>query len=304
MGKDSENAKAMMVDYHIGTLDEAAKKTLHQTEDEGCDTNRAVFLQSNAWCKARLESKAKVSADSFIFVFGLDHENQQIGLPTGKHLMIRLRDPATREVIIRSYTPLSDANERGKLRVLIKIYYDTPETKGGKMTQALDAIPLGHSVDFKGPVGRFEYLGRGWCSIGGVERWVRRLVMVCAGSGVTPIFQVLRSVMADPEDKTKCLVLDGNRVEQDILCREDLDKMVDADPEKCRLLYYLSRPSDGWVGRRGRLNESVFTSEVGPPTELYGSDQLALVCGPAAMEEGSKLAFLSMGWKEDDLIYF
>ena len=30
--------------------------------------------------------------------------------------------------------------------------------------KALDALPIGHGVDLKGPGGKFEYLGKGQCS--------------------------------------------------------------------------------------------------------------------------------------------
>lgn len=295
-----------MPDYHLGTLDEASRAALANgdaAEDES-DPSRAVFLQSKTWSKAIIEQKNRVSTDSFIFVFKLDHENQHIGLPTGQHLMMRLRDPATREAIIRAYTPLSEATEQGKLRVLIKVYYDTPERKGGKMTQALDSLPLGHFVDFKGPVGKFEYLGRGQCSISGSLRSIQRFIMVCGGSGITPIFQVLRAVMKDTEDQTECLLLDGNRAEEDILCRTELDTMAKANKYKYQLLHTLSRPGPEWKGRKGRIDKSLFTNEVGPPRNPGAGDEIVLICGPEPMEKTVKEVFTEMGWKENDLLFF
>ena len=88
------------------------------------------------------------------------------------------------------------------------------------MSQAIDALSIGHTIDLKGPVGKFVYNGRGECSINGKKRNIDTFVMICAGSGVTPIFQVFRAVMMDEEDKTKCVVLDGNREFEDILCTE------------------------------------------------------------------------------------
>ncbi|EMR61814.1 putative nitrate reductase protein [Eutypa lata UCREL1] len=267
----SENAKAMMADYHIGTLDEASLTILKLGEPEPVDAApRETFLQAKVWTKAILSAKTRVSVDTKIFTFDLEHADQLIGLPVGQHLMMRLRDPVTREAIIRAYTPISDGGvDRGKLNVLIKVYYDTPERQGGRMTQALDSIPVGHFVDMKGPIGKFEYLGRGLCAISGHRRKVTRFIMVCAGSGITPIFQVLRAVMADRSDTTFCLVLDGNRAEEDILCKDDLDKMT----------------------------------EVGPCKTVNGED-LVLICGPEALQASIHTAFTDMGWKDDDLLFF
>lgn len=296
----------MMPDYHIGTLDAASLQALIDGDaaEAESDPDRAVFLQPKSWSKAILQQKQRVSDDSFIFVFKLNQETQSIGLPTGQHLLMRLRDPATREAIIRPYTPLSEAHERGTLSVLIKVYYDTPGCKGGRMTQALDALPLGHFVDFKGPVGKFEYLGRGDCSLSGITRHVRRFVMVCGGSGITPIFQVLRAVLRDAEDVTECLLLDGNKAEHDILCRTDLDALARENPYRYRLLHSLSRAEDGWAGRKGRMDKAFFEQEVGPPRSADAGDELVLICGPEQMEKTVKEVFTDMGWAKDSLLFF
>ncbi|KAI5466568.1 hypothetical protein BGZ63DRAFT_368922 [Mariannaea sp. PMI_226] len=300
----SENAKAMMPDYHIGMLDETSRAALNSGEEEADEEDRATFLQAKTWSKAILDRKQDISPDTKIFSFKLNHEDQQIGLPTGQHLMIRLRDPATREAIIRAYTPYSNGTQRGRLDVLIKIYYDAPGRPGGRMTQSLNALPLGHFVEFKGPVGKFKYHGRGVCSVAGKTRRVRRFVMVCGGSGITPIRQVLCAVMADVDDPTHCLVLDGNRGEGDILCKDELDEIAMKNPTRCKLIFSLTRPPSGWTGITGQMNKALYEKEVGSPKPSDEGEELALVCGPGPMEKGVKEIFLGMGWKEDNLIFF
>jgi nitrate reductase (NAD(P)H) len=293
----------MMPDYHVGTLDAASLKLLVEAEPLPDDTSpRPIFLQSKAWSKAILTEKTSISADTKIFSFRLDHETQTIGLPVGQHLMLRLRDPVTREAVIRAYTPISEGTEQGKLHVLIKIYFDTPERKGGKMTQALNSIPVGHFVEFKGPVGKFEYLGKGLCSISGKKRQVRRFVMICAGSGITPIYQVLRAVLKDREDLTSCLVLDGNRVEEDILCKKELDAMAAVNRGKCELVYTLTRPGDAWNGLKGRMDGAFLENRVGRPEQA--GEVLVLICGPESMENSTRESLKGLGWRDEDLLFF
>lgn len=295
----------MMTQYHIGTLDNAALQALkNNTEDESAsDPTRAIFLQPKTWSKAILESKTEVSSDSKIFSFRLDHAEQALGLPTGQHLMLRLRDPATQEAIIRAYTPLSETHARGTLDILIKIYRDAPGQPGGKMTQALDLIPLGQFVDIKGPVGKFEYLGKGNCTVSGTKRKVRRFIMICAGSGVTPIFQVLRAVTGDAEDATESLVLDGNRAEEDILCRAELDEMVAKAPSRTTLLHKLSRPSASWHGLRGRMDKEFLEERIGGFRKADG-EEMVLICGPSALEKVAREVLDGMGWKQEDVLFF
>jgi nitrate reductase (NAD(P)H) len=299
---DSETAKAMMPEYHIGSLDEASRKVLAEGEPINESTEpRSVFLDPRIWNKTLLHAKTPVSPDTRIFTFKLDHDEQTLGLPTGQHLMIRLRDPVTREAIIRSYTPISQTTKKGFVDVLIKIYADSHEKVGGKMTKALDAIPVGHWVDFKGPIGKFEYLGRGLCAVNGKQRSVSKFYMICGGSGITPIFQVLRAVMQDKEDATHCTVLNGNRLVDDILCREDLDVFAQDNKEKCKLLYTLTQGPEDWDGLRGRIGPSLLQEHCKKEGD---GESLVLICGPEALEKSTHKALNEQGWKDEDLMFF
>jgi nitrate reductase (NAD(P)H) len=298
---DSENAKGMMPKYHIGSLDEASRRVLAEGEREApIDTTpRKIFLDPRNWCKAILHSKVAISWDTRIFTFKLEHDEQTLGLPIGQHLMMRLRDPATREVIIRSYTPISETSKPGFVDVLVKVYFDTKERAGGKMTKAMDQLPIGHFVDFKGPIGKFEYLGKGKCTVQGKERFVSKFYMICGGSGITPIFQVLRAVMQDKDDPTKCIVLDGNRLFEDILCKEDLDGFALNNPDKCELLYTLTQGPSDWKGLRGRIATPLL-KQYAPVQD----EAMVLVCGPEALEKSVHKALAEIGWPDGDLLFF
>ncbi|CEO58989.1 Putative Nitrate reductase [Penicillium brasilianum] len=295
----SETAKLMMPDYHIGTLDAASLKALSSNTGAMSDEPRPTFLQSRAWSKLKLSEVKTVSWDTRIFVFDLEHEKQTLGLPIGQHLMIKINDPDSKEAIIRSYTPISDTQMEGKMELLVKIYFPTKDVPGGKMTMALDKLQIGAEIDCKGPTGRFEYLGNGRVLTSSKERHVRSFKMICGGTGITPIFQVLRAVMEDSQDPTKCVVLDGNRLEEDILCRSELDKYVETDGEKCTVVHTLTKGSEDWTGRRGRISEDL-VKEFAPPEE----SSMVIICGPGAMEQSAKKVLLAQGWAESDLHFF
>jgi nitrate reductase (NAD(P)H) len=294
----------MMPSYHIGSLDEASRRILSEGEPESqteSEAQRPVFLDTRVWHKAILHAKVAVSWDTRIFTFKLGHDDQALGLPTGQHLMIRLRDPATREAIIRSYTPISETTKRGYTDVLVKVYYDTHDRAGGKMTKALDSLPIGHFVEFKGPIGKFEYLGRGLCAINTVPRRVKRFFMICGGSGITPIFQVLRAVMQDKQDQTCCVVLDGNRLREDILCKEELDVFARENGDRCRILHTLSKAPEDWTGLRGRIGKELLGKECVRGAE---GDALCLICGPEALEKSVHAGLNALGWPDEDLLFF
>ena len=300
MAIHSETAKSMMPDYHIGTLDAKAQEALVTGEDKSGDSSpRPIFLQSKTWSTATLHAKRTVSWDTRIFTYRLQHEEQDLGLPTGQHLMIRLRDPVTREAIIRPYTPISEQTRKGFVDVLVKVYFDTSAAKGGKMSQAMDQLPIDYGIDFKGPIGKFEYLGKGSYSLNGKKKPVKQFLMICGGSGVTPIFQVYRAVMRDAKDNTQCIVLDGNRLEEDILCREELDALSIQGAGRGKVIYTLTKGGDNWAGLRGRIDAALVKKYSKNSGEI-----VALICGPEAMEKSIHQALRADGWEDDQMVFF
>jgi len=302
MAIHSETAKAMMTKYHVGSLDDAARTALTEgdTEADQSGPPSETFLNSKAWKKAILHGKKIVSWDTRIFTYKLESPEQRLGLPVGQHLMVRLKDPATREAIIRSYTPISEINDKGYMDMLVKVYFANGSSKGGKMSTAMDALPIGHFIEMKGPIGKFEYLGMGKCLIQGKERSVSNFVMICGGSGITPIYQVYRAIMRNPEDKTKCVIFDGNRLFEDILCKEELDVLMEGNDHRSKVLHTLTKAPDDWTGLRGRVTGELVKEHSSPRTE----DALVLICGPEAMEKTMHKALLEQGWTDDQLMFF
>ncbi|OQO07240.1 Nitrate reductase [NADPH] [Cryoendolithus antarcticus] len=279
MAIHSDTAKAMMTDYHIGSLDEDGRAALitNDVQPDPSATPAPRFLDSRTWKRATLHTKTTVSWDTRIFRFKLEHDAQTLGLPTGQHLMIRLRDPVTREAIIRSTKRREDV--------------------------VIDSLPVGHFVEFKGPIGKFEYLGKGRCAVNGKDRQINTFLMICAGSGITPIYQVFRAIMQDREDKTKCVVLDGNRLVEDILCKVDLDGFAKDNEEKCRLLYTLTQAPENWEGLKGRIAAPLLKEHAVRDGFCEG-EAMVLICGPEALEKSVHKALLEIGWKDEELMFF
>ena len=224
MAIHSETAKAMLVDYHIGRVKANVLPVPKGIATTDRSQPRPTFLNPKIWQKSRLLRKHRINHDTRLLQFQLEHKEQSLGLPIGQHLFLRVKDNKS-EYVVRAYTPISNPSDKGVLGLLVKMYLPTKHYPlGGKMTTVLESLGEGHHVDIKGPLGGFEYLGKGKVRYRGVDRKVDRFALVCAGSGITPIYQVLRAVVHDPVDKTTCIVVNGNRFEEDILCREDLEE--------------------------------------------------------------------------------
>lgn len=138
---DSESAKSMMPKYHIGYLSESSRLALLEQVSSSTSPS-ATFLNPRSWSKATLVGKKVVSWDTRIFTFNLDSPERTLGLPVGQHLLIKLKDATTGEIITRPYTPISKGSNKGVVDLLVKIYFDTPTSPGGKMTMALDKLGM------------------------------------------------------------------------------------------------------------------------------------------------------------------
>ena len=292
-----------MKDYHIGTLEASALKTIQGTPVEELSSSRETFLVLDRWATAVLSNKKTLSPDARLFSFKLDYDTQAFGLPIGQHVMLKIKDPSdstNKSSIIRAYTPLSETSLRGHVDILVKVYNPMPHfPSGGKMTMALDCLSPGTTVEFKGPIGKFQYLGRGNVLVNGVERYADRFYMICGGSGVTPIFQVLRAVLHDKNDRTTCTVLDGNRSEIDIFCQAELDAFAAQHKGKCKIIHMLTQPSETWTGCRGRISENLLKQHV-----ACQGKSMVLICGPEPMEASARRILLHQGWPESDLLFF
>lgn len=126
--------------------------------------------------------------------------------------------------------------------------------------------------------------------------------MICGGSGITPVFQVLRAVMDVERDETRCVLLDGNKREEDILLGEEIGGLVGGRDGKAKVVHVLSKPSETWKGERGRIGRELIEREVGVYKE--GGEVMVLVCGPEALERSVRGILQDLGWKEEDLLFF
>ncbi|GAA5870778.1 hypothetical protein JCM3774_001675 [Rhodotorula dairenensis] len=301
MAIHSVDAKLRLADFHIGTLvpEEASLPGPTSVPSEPDPT----FLSKTRWKPAELVSIERVNHDSRVYRFALEHGNQPLGLPIGQHVYARLRRKVTAagtagegELVQRAYTPVSRQGAKGYLDLLIKVYFRTGAyPDGGKMTLGFEELQVGDSIEFKGPLGSFEWLGRGRCTWRGEERAVSRVGMVCAGSGITPILQVLRGIVLDEQDQsTKVHVLNANRTEADILMRAELnDLLTQAGPDRVRQHLVLSQPPDaGWQYSRGRITRDHLVEHLPPP----GDDALVLMCAPPALQDAVSAQLAELGW--------
>ena len=174
-----------------------------------------VFLQSKKlpsvlpqtdFKKYPLIRKEILSHDTRRFTFGLP-EGHVLGLPTGQHISLRFKD-SDGKTHQRSYTPVTDNSCVGEVSLVIKVYKANVHPKfpeGGKMSQHLDSLKIGETIDMKGPKGHMEYLKGGNFTVKPLgkpkeARQTNQIIMMAGGTGITPMLQILHFIFKNPGD--------------------------------------------------------------------------------------------------------
>ncbi|KAI5093527.1 NADH-cytochrome b5 reductase 1 [Silurus meridionalis] len=136
----------------------------------------------------------------------------------GKHVYLSAR--INGGLIVRPYTPVSSDDDKGFVDLVVKIYFRNVNPKfpeGGKMSQYLESLKLGDMIDVRGPGGLLEYKGNGQFSIQADKKSLPEikkpssLGLIAGGTGVTPMLQLIRGIMKNPTDSTKCSMLFANQ---------------------------------------------------------------------------------------------
>ncbi|KAH7335973.1 nitrate reductase [Rhizoctonia solani] len=290
----SPDAKKKMAAYHIGTLLKGEGDLQDNFSAE--DSISPTFLHKTKWKPVKLQTIVPISPDTSIFRFTLQAPDQPLGLPVGQHVYVRLRRKDTGEMVQRAYTPVSREREAGHIDLLVKMYLPTGEyPQGGKMSIGFNQLVVDDTIELKGPLGSFVWSGNGSALWRGVKHRVRNIGLICAGSGITPILQVLRSVIEDDiNHETTLWLVDSNRTEQDILCRDELLSFAERKG-RIKAHFTLSKsPVEGWSFSTGRIDDEMMKAHLPSPDT---PDTLILICGPDSLiQQTVKPGLERLGW--------
>lgn len=254
----------------------------------------------------QLSKKDYISHDTLRVTFDLQTPETLLGLPVGSHITLRFVDGDGKS-IQRSYTPVTGNETLGKVTFVIKVYKAGIHPKfpdGGKMSQHLDSLNVGDTIDMKGPKGHLTYLGRGKFTVKHLKtisnRRAKHFGMIAGGTGITPMLQLINAILRDEKDQTKMSLIFANQTEDDILLRETLENIAKKYPERFSLHYTLDRPpASGWNYSTGFIDEKMLRDHMPAPSK-DGTSQI-LMCGPPPMIKFACIPNLEkIGFKETE----
>ncbi|KAK9825864.1 hypothetical protein WJX81_005959 [Elliptochloris bilobata] len=296
----SDKAKAQLLDYP--NAPEYAAAVMNGAMAAPAAPPVLVALDGKKRIAFRLAEKHVLSHNVRRFRFALQSPQHKFGLPVGKHVFAYGK--VNGELVMRAYTPTSSDDDMGYFDLVIKVYWRNEHPRfpdGGKLSQFMEALPVGGEMEFKGPLGHFVYLGRGRYELNGVGKSMERLSMIAGGTGITPMYQVIKAVLKDADDKTQLALLYANQTPDDILLFDDLQSLA-ADP-RLRVHYTVDRVPEGvdWAYSTGFVSEAMVREHLFP----HAPGALAVMCGPPPMIKFACLPNLAKaGYSQDACVSF
>eukprot|EP00741_Cyanophora_paradoxa_P008888 tig00001408_g8604.t1 len=229
-----------------------------------------------------LVERIEITHNTRLYRFGLPRPEMRLGLPVGKH--VRLTAKIDDKEVSRAYTPTTGDETLGHFDLVIKVY---PQ---GAMSRYVDSLKVGDKIAVKGPSGRFQFS----------RNMKRHMTMIAGGTGVTPMYQVAKAILSDPEDKTTINLIFANVTEGDILIRKELEELASKHPKRFSLYHVLNEAPAGWTGGVGFVSEQIIREKSPAPAD----DVLVLLCGPLPMNKAMKAHLEAIGHKPENTFVF
>ncbi|TGZ83527.1 ferredoxin reductase-like protein [Ascodesmis nigricans] len=224
-----------------------------------------TFTEANDWIDLKLDSVTLESPNTKRLRFALPSEDHISGLTVASCLLTKYQGPQQQKPVIRPYTPISDEDQRGYLDLIVKHY------EGGPMSTHIHDMNVDQRLLFKGPIPKYPWKANMHEHIG----------LIAGGTGIAPMYQLIRAVLKNPSDKTKITLVFGNVTEQDILLKKELQELENTYPQRFKCHYILDNAPEGagWA-TKGRVTKELLKTVL--PEPAAGNNKI-FVCGPPGM---------------------
>lgn len=226
------------------------------------------------------------TSEAYTLVFNPGSEAAFASYKPGQYLTLRLTIAG--EEIRRSYSLSSSPATDKHLSVTIK------RVAGGKASNFLrDTLKAGDTVAVMPPMGNFAITPNA------ANR--NHYVLIGAGSGITPLFSMLKTVLAT-EPNSRVSLWYGSRSQSQIIFADALSALQRQYPDRLEVIHVLSRPEAGWNGETGRLDAERLT-KLAHSLLMQGDNRYKqyFMCGPQAMMTAAQTALEKEGVNAADI---
>jgi len=233
--------------------------------------------------------KTQESKDAVSFEFRPESDHPLLNFEAGQYVTVKFNH--NHGDLLRCYSYSSQPGQKS-FSITIK------KVKKGKVSSALcDDYNIGDTVMMAGPHGKFTVK---------TDFSARRIFyFFAAGSGITPIYSLIQSIL-EQEPKSEVHLLYGNRHEEDIIFKDQLDRLTNNYQGQLFVEHVLSKPDGNslfsvfkksvkkWTGLKGRIDFKHIEKflENHPANKIPAN---YFLCGPGSFIQNTEKILTQLG---------
>ena len=232
-------------------------------------------MSSRGFTSLTVKATRLETADGLVVAFDM---SPNLAFTPGQYLTLRAEINGAAEQ--RCYS-ICSAPDDPVVEVAIK------RVPGGRFSEwAHESLKPGAALDVMAPEGRFG------CSPGSAP--APRYLAVAAGSGITPVISLARTLLAAEPSASFTLVY-GNRDMASIMFREALDDLKDRYMARFSAIHILSRELQDVALFNGHIDGPRLQALTAAGLIAPADADLVFVCGPTAMMDTAETALAALG---------
>ncbi|CAO3592814.1 unnamed protein product [Absidia cylindrospora] len=223
----------------------------------------------------KLLEKIEINHNTSLYRFSLPKSTDVLGLPIGQHISVITTIDGEDEV--RNYTPTTGNETQGHFDLVIKTY---PE---GRVSKHMAKLQPGDTINVQGPKGAYFY----------TPNVMKEIGMIAGGTGITPMLPIIKATLRNADDMTKLTLIYANNSLEDILLKNELDRLERQYSDQFKVHHVLAiPPKESWNQGVGFVTTDTLASWMPPPAD----DVQLLLCGPPDMMIDIEKATAELGY--------
>jgi ring-1,2-phenylacetyl-CoA epoxidase subunit PaaE len=226
--------------------------------------------------RLKIAKKEELTKNTFSLEFGIpENLKENFRFDAGQFVSIRFQ--AHGKEIINDYSMTSAPYEH---KIALGIKMNSPE---GAASQLFQNYQEGDELLVSEPGGRFTLISK--------PSEFRTIVGFAAGIGITPILSHFKNILHN-EPRTRLFLFFGNKSSEDLIYRDELDRLAKMYGGRLQIFYFFSREKTANSFFHGRLDDKKLSLIINQILHLDDTDEEStiwdavdevLICGKGEM---------------------